>query len=206
MRRPKEKADDETAEQSQLATVLPQEVPVAARRRRRSPSLQEPPPDAPQVDAIAESPRTETAGAPVRDARARTRSPGAPRRRLKRKARRSSTTAALPSSPRAASAVGAPYNLGELQRHGLLPSRAPQALSGRCPARRYHGRSQRTFSLDGGGRVTSVRLARGSGLPSIDQEVVAMVRRASPFPRAAGRPRKKLSRFPCASICGTRPD
>jgi protein TonB len=39
-----------------------------------------------------------------------------------------------------------------------------------------------TFGLDGGGRVTSVRLARGSGVASIDQETQAMVRRASPFP------------------------
>jgi protein TonB len=39
-----------------------------------------------------------------------------------------------------------------------------------------------TFGLDGGGRVTSVRLARGSGVSSIDQETQAMVRRASPFP------------------------
>jgi protein TonB len=39
-----------------------------------------------------------------------------------------------------------------------------------------------SFSLDGNGRVTSVRLARGSGVPSIDQETQAMVRRASPFP------------------------
>jgi periplasmic protein TonB len=38
------------------------------------------------------------------------------------------------------------------------------------------------FSLDGGGRVTSVRLARGSGVGSLDQEVQAMVRRANPFP------------------------
>jgi protein TonB len=39
-----------------------------------------------------------------------------------------------------------------------------------------------TFTVDGGGRVTSVRLARGAGIASLDQEVQAMVRRASPFP------------------------
>ena len=47
-----------------------------------------------------------------------------------------------------------------------------------------------SFGLDGGGRVTSARLARGSGVASIDQEVQAMVRRASPFPAPPdGRPR-----------------
>lgn len=46
-----------------------------------------------------------------------------------------------------------------------------------------------TFSLDGGGRVTSVRLVRGSGIASFDAEAQAMVRRASPFPAApSGRP------------------
>ena len=39
-----------------------------------------------------------------------------------------------------------------------------------------------SFAIDGGGRVTSARLASGSGNRGIDQEVVAMVRRASPFP------------------------
>jgi protein TonB len=39
-----------------------------------------------------------------------------------------------------------------------------------------------TFSIDGAGRVTSMRLARSSGVTSLDQEVQAMARRASPFP------------------------
>jgi protein TonB len=46
-----------------------------------------------------------------------------------------------------------------------------------------------SFSLDGGGRVTSVALVRGSGVASLDQEVRAMVHRASPFPAPpTGRP------------------
>jgi protein TonB len=39
-----------------------------------------------------------------------------------------------------------------------------------------------SFTIDGSGRVTAARLAAGSGDPAIDQEVVAMARRASPFP------------------------
>lgn len=39
-----------------------------------------------------------------------------------------------------------------------------------------------SFVIGGGGSVTSVRLVRGSGVPSFDQEAMAMVRRASPFP------------------------
>jgi colicin import membrane protein len=39
-----------------------------------------------------------------------------------------------------------------------------------------------SFSIDASGRVTSVRLVRSSGVPSLDQEAQAMPRRASPFP------------------------
>jgi TonB family protein len=39
-----------------------------------------------------------------------------------------------------------------------------------------------SFSLDGGGRIASVALARSSGHSDIDAETLAMVRRAVPFP------------------------
>jgi len=39
-----------------------------------------------------------------------------------------------------------------------------------------------TFSLSGSGSVTSVRIAKGTGAAVLDQEILAMVRRASPFP------------------------
>lgn len=38
------------------------------------------------------------------------------------------------------------------------------------------------FSLSGSGTVTGVSLTRASGVPGFDQEALAMVRRASPFP------------------------
>jgi periplasmic protein TonB len=44
------------------------------------------------------------------------------------------------------------------------------------------GHATVTFKLDGGGAVTSVRLAKGSGFATLDQEAVATVNRASPFP------------------------
>lgn len=61
-----------------------------------------------------------------------------------------------------------------LARHKQFPSDAR--------SRSDQGRAVVTFGLDGGGRVTFVRLTRGSGVPSLDQETQAMVRRASPFP------------------------
>jgi protein TonB len=91
-------------------------------------------------------------------------------------------TAALPSS--AASGVGRGRSdlssnyqgrvSAHLARHKRYPADAQRAGS--------QGVATVTFSLDGGGRVTGVQLTRGSGIASIDQEVVAMVRRASPFP------------------------
>ena len=69
-----------------------------------------------------------------------------------------------------------------LRRHQQYPSDAR--------SRGDQGTATVSFGLDGGGRVTSARLVRGSGVASIDQEVQAMVRRASPFPAPPdGRPR-----------------
>lgn len=61
-----------------------------------------------------------------------------------------------------------------LRRHQQYPADAR--------SRGEQGTATVSFGLDGGGRVTSARLVRGSGIASIDAEVQAMVRRASPFP------------------------
>ncbi len=48
--------------------------------------------------------------------------------------------------------------------------------------RRDEGVATVRFSIDPAGNVLSVSLARSSGIPELDEEVVAMVRRASPVP------------------------
>ena len=48
--------------------------------------------------------------------------------------------------------------------------------------RREQGSALVSFTIDGAGRATSVRLRRGTGFAVLDEEVQAMVRRASPFP------------------------
>lgn len=50
-------------------------------------------------------------------------------------------------------------------------------------ARGSSGRPSVRFTLNGSGRVTSVSLSRSSGNSALDQEALATVRRASPFPR-----------------------
>jgi periplasmic protein TonB len=57
-------------------------------------------------------------------------------------------------------------------------------------ARGHHGSALVSFQLDGDGRVSSVRVVRASGVAALDEGVVAMVRRASPFPPPPnGRPK-----------------
>jgi protein TonB len=52
----------------------------------------------------------------------------------------------------------------------------------RFPSGATPGTVQVAFSIDRGGRVTSARLVRGSGDAALDEEAVAMIRRASPVP------------------------
>ena len=66
-----------------------------------------------------------------------------------------------------------------LQRYKQYPAAARKARS--------RGVATVSFTVDESGRVTSVELAQTSGIGAFDQEVVAMVRRASPFPRPPDR-------------------
>jgi periplasmic protein TonB len=66
-----------------------------------------------------------------------------------------------------------------LQRYKQYPAAARKAKS--------RGVATVSFTVDESGRVTSVELANTSGVSTFDQEVVAMVRRASPFPRPPDR-------------------
>jgi protein TonB len=65
-----------------------------------------------------------------------------------------------------------------LTRHKQYPAAARR--------NRDEGTATVSFTIDGSGRVTAANLVRGSGHASLDQEVQAMVRRASPFPRPPG--------------------
>jgi protein TonB len=64
--------------------------------------------------------------------------------------------------------------LAHLSRHKQFPAEARSRGEG--------GTASVSFTVSGSGAVTSVRLARSSGSSSLDREVQAMVRRASPFP------------------------
>jgi len=87
--------------------------------------------------------------------------------------------AAAPQSSRGATASISPARwqsrlLSHLERRKRYPASARRA--------RRQGTAQVRFSIDANGNVQSVSLASSSGVPELDEEVVAMVRRASPVP------------------------
>lgn len=67
-----------------------------------------------------------------------------------------------------------------LNRHKRYPEQARRL--------RQQGTARVTFTLDGGGRLLSHRIIEGTGHPSLDAEVAALLRRASPMPKPPGGP------------------
>jgi protein TonB len=100
------------------------------------------------------------------------------------------TSASAPASPSASgisrgrSAADANYAArvaAHLARHKQFPAGARR--------RGQQGSASISFSVDGSGRVTEVKLTRSAGSPLLDREAQSMVQRASPFPPPpAGRP------------------
>jgi TonB family protein len=66
-----------------------------------------------------------------------------------------------------------------LARHQQYPAAARN--------KRIQGRGTVTFTINANGSVTSVEIVRSSGAAILDQEILAMVRRAAPFPKPRNR-------------------
>lgn len=124
--------------------------------------------------AGSKKPAAETSAAPKKKAPAATRSAAAA------KADTPSPKAAAPmkvdtvAAPNANPAKWQSRVLSWLNRHKRYPASAK--------SRRQEGLVQVAFTVDKGGRVTSSRVARSSGIPALDQAALDMVRRASPVP------------------------
>jgi periplasmic protein TonB len=134
--------DELKTEQPRVATVMPQEVPVAA---------QEAAPEAIPKKTRQDVQKKQVATVPSDSAN---------------------------GIGRGRSDVSSNYNglvAAHLQRYKQYPTTARTARS--------QGAATVSFSVDEFGRVTSVELAHPSGISAFDQEAMAMVRRASPFPR-----------------------
>jgi periplasmic protein TonB len=84
--------------------------------------------------------------------------------------------------------VGRGRMAGEANYQGLVATRLARykRFPPEARGRREQGAAVVSFSIDADGRVTSVRLARKTGFAALDDEVEAMVRRASPFPPPPG--------------------
>jgi protein TonB len=191
-------------EKTPVATLLPQEVPVATQETAPEAGLQEikprPEPEATVAENVeaqaadvapaeqAPEPKLEETPRPTPPVVTAEPAPeskrlNVPTQQKAKPAQQKQHVAAAPTD--SASGVGrgrsdrdANYNgtvAAHLARHKQYPTDA-RAVGAQ-------GVASVSFVLDGSGRVTSVSLARPSGNPSIDREVLAMVRRASPFPR-----------------------
>jgi protein TonB len=196
-------AEEAVAEQSEAATVMSQEVAVALQETAPEATPQERPPEPPSVEPQPQEPPPEPdmvvaaipaevrpqerpperAASPevqqVQEAPERKRIDAPTEKRPSEKRRVAATpTDSASGIGRGRSDNSANYNgrvAAHLGRYKQYPAAARAA--GR------QGMATVSFGIDGNGRVTAVSLAHGSGVPSIDHEVVAMVHRASPFPQ-----------------------
>lgn len=190
---PEEKAPEQTAQPepaqaepqpsvAMVETPKPEEATAKPREMSEAPAISllpqpeekpvEPKPEARPVEA--QPPK------PVQNA-----APAKERRRIEAPTKDHAAKQAKASAPStAANNVGVGRSDNDSNYAGLVSAhlRRHQQYPSDARSRGDQGTATVSFSLDGGGRVTSSRLVRGSGISSIDQEVQAMVRRSSPFP------------------------
>jgi periplasmic protein TonB len=200
----------EAAEPQHQPEPQPESQPEAQQQARVEPSpVPESTPAAPmpeQPPAATQAPPVLTVPAARDTAPAHTRASTQPRPAAKRAtepSRRETRPphparqhqAMLPPASRAPSSSAAGLGPGRSDTDVNYPGlvRAHLMRYQRFPAdarsRGDQGVTSVSFTLDRSGRVSSVALARGSGIASLDQEVQAMVHRASPFPPPpSGRP------------------
>jgi protein TonB len=197
-----EKPPDKVQE---LASVMPREVPVTEHEVAPTlPAERTQPKDAPQEvkTEAAEIAPPQTQATPVTPAEKpavkqeqavppavqqqapapkRVAAPQAKQPAVKKKSVESPNARAAPSIGRGRSELTSNYRgivAAHLARQKQYPSDARRNSE--------QGVAAVTFTIGGNGAVTSVRLASSSGHPSLDREVQAMVRRASPFPPPPG--------------------
>jgi protein TonB len=188
----------------QKATEQPQDVPVAAEEKapEENPEQTETPPETklaeapkseeekphevsrdPEVSLVPppekKAPHPKASPKPVHNA-----APAKEPRRIAAPTKEHAQKQAKAASSTAANNVGIGRSDNNSNYAGLVSAhlRRHQQYPADARSRGEQGTATVSFGLDGGGRVTSARLVRGSGIASIDQEVQAMVRRSSPFP------------------------
>jgi protein TonB len=136
------------------------------------------PPALPEAKPLPAPPRQTTRPAP--------KTPEKPKAETRRAALGGPPNQQRSTAPASTSAAGAGRGRSDLSSNyaGLVAAHLARFKQFPPDARSRgdQGGASVTFSLSGGGGVTSVRLTRGTGVASLDAEATAMVRRASPFP------------------------
>lgn len=138
--------------------------------------LPTPRPEPPKREVRREQPRKQE------QTRPRKQQQPAPSRQQTRAQVQAAQPAKRAAAPQAASGGGSSVSparwqsrlMAHLERRKRYPSGARRAGK--------QGTAQVRFSIDANGNVGSVSLSRSSGVPELDAEVVALVRRASPVP------------------------
>lgn len=157
------------------ATAKPQETPPPATEVTMLPQpeekLAEKKPEAKPVQAAPPK--------PAKDAK-----PAKERHRVAAPTRERTAKEAKASTPStAANNVGIGRSSHDTNYRGIVSAHLARH---KRPLEGSNGSATVAFVIGGSGAVSGVRLVRGSGVAAIDQEVQAMVRRASPFPPPPG--------------------
>lgn len=163
----------------EMATATPRETPPDTVDVTLLPQ-----PDKPVEKKAEPKPVQAAPPKPVKNA-----APAKEQRRIDAPTREKAAKEAKASSPSTqANNVGIGRSDRDTNYPGLVSAhlRRYQQYPSDARSRGDQGTASVTFGIGGSGGVTSVRLARSSGVGSIDQEVQAMVRRASPFPAPPG--------------------
>ena len=132
--------------------------------------------DVPEIEELQpqELPEIDTAEAviPVKPKVEKPKKPAPPKKSPPKESVRE--TAKAPAQAAGGSKQWQSRLMAHLERRKRYPAAAKR--------RRDEGVATVRFSIDASGNVLSAQLARSSGVPELDEEVVAMVRRASPVP------------------------
>jgi protein TonB len=201
------KADDKPVEEKQeriaeAREVATEEKPTEVAKEEQADQPKEQPPDKRDELAMVESPQAEKPTAPPREtppdlnavitppreqpkevrpvepkAKQPVQKKSDEKKTEQKKVTRQTPSEAAGGAGKSSRASDPNYN-GRVSAHLQRYQRYPESAR----SKGITGIGVASFSIDGGGRVTSVSVVRSAGAAVLDQDMEAWVRRASPFP------------------------
>jgi periplasmic protein TonB len=166
-----------------VAKEQPVEQPKELQKERQAEPQREP--EQQQVVAMVETPQAEIPTVLPRETPPDAKATVAVRReqpKVARSAEPKQKKAAQPSEAKVAAGGTGRTAVASLANYDGLVSAHLRRHQSAARSNGTTGVGAVTFSITGSGSVTSVRIAKGTGAAVLDQEILAMVRRASPFP------------------------